>query len=413
MPVPIVKDTTYITSYHSSLGQFAFSSGYFFGGVDNAPLHAPADSLAGGNGVYKYGASAFPDSTFNATNYWVDAVFEQIPGADTRRPLISDVSPAAGATGLPATTKVTATFDEPLDPLTVNAGSFTLADGDGNAGGGSGDLRLRHAEGHAHAPGSARAREDLHRHGQERHRRSGGPVGQPAGRGQDLVLQHVLAVPLHGLRGRRRSARRRQQRSAGRGGDEVPLGRGRLHHGAALLQAAQQHGLARGAPVVRHRRAPGGGHVHRRDRLGVAAGGPAQPGADHEGHHLHHVLLRERRALRRSAPATSTRASTVRPCTLPAPRPPAATASTSTGPAPSPIRPSTRPTTGSMRPSTAPSRRTRAGRRSRSRRPRPAPPTFRPRSRSLRPSTSRSPPRASPARTSRSATRTATWSRPT
>ncbi len=80
MPVPIAKDTTYITSYHSSLGQFAFSSGYFFGGVDNAPLHAPADSLAGGNGVYKYGASAFPDSTFNATNYWVDAVFEQTAG---------------------------------------------------------------------------------------------------------------------------------------------------------------------------------------------------------------------------------------------------------------------------------------------------------------------------------------------
>ena len=45
----------------------------------DAPLHAPADCLAGGNGVYKYGASAFPDSTFNATNYWVDAVFEQTP----------------------------------------------------------------------------------------------------------------------------------------------------------------------------------------------------------------------------------------------------------------------------------------------------------------------------------------------
>ena len=46
-------------------------------GMDNAPLHAPESSaVSGGNGVYGYGSSpAFPTSTYNTTNYWVDVVF--------------------------------------------------------------------------------------------------------------------------------------------------------------------------------------------------------------------------------------------------------------------------------------------------------------------------------------------------
>ena len=133
VPVQITRDTVYITSYHSSQGRFGFSGGYFFAGVDRAPLHAPSDASAGGNGVYRYGASGFPDQTFNATNYWVDAVFDRAPPLDTRAPQLSATSPAAGATGVALTAPVTATFDEPLNPLTVNAGSFVLADEAGNA----------------------------------------------------------------------------------------------------------------------------------------------------------------------------------------------------------------------------------------------------------------------------------------
>jgi len=44
--------------------------------VTNGPLTAPASSSSGGNGVYAYGSSsAFPTNTFNASNYWVDVVF--------------------------------------------------------------------------------------------------------------------------------------------------------------------------------------------------------------------------------------------------------------------------------------------------------------------------------------------------
>ena len=35
--------------------------------------------MAGGNGVYVYGESAQPTNTFNATNYWVDVVFDSTP----------------------------------------------------------------------------------------------------------------------------------------------------------------------------------------------------------------------------------------------------------------------------------------------------------------------------------------------
>jgi hypothetical protein len=38
------------------------------------PLHAPASPLVSGNGVYAYGASAFPTNTWRGSNYWVDVV---------------------------------------------------------------------------------------------------------------------------------------------------------------------------------------------------------------------------------------------------------------------------------------------------------------------------------------------------
>jgi hypothetical protein len=45
-------------------------------GADNPPLHSFANGLSA-NGVYAYGAtSAFPVNSFNATNYWVDVLFD-------------------------------------------------------------------------------------------------------------------------------------------------------------------------------------------------------------------------------------------------------------------------------------------------------------------------------------------------
>jgi hypothetical protein len=77
-PVDIDANTTYVASYHAPNGRYAATGNYFSNGRDSAPLHAPSATVANGNGVFKYGASSFPDQSFNATNYWVDVVFEAV-----------------------------------------------------------------------------------------------------------------------------------------------------------------------------------------------------------------------------------------------------------------------------------------------------------------------------------------------
>jgi hypothetical protein len=76
-PVAVTAGTTYVVSYLAPNGHYAASGGAFSSGpTDNSPLHALAD-FTSANGVYRYGASsAFPSDSWNATNYWVDVLFD-------------------------------------------------------------------------------------------------------------------------------------------------------------------------------------------------------------------------------------------------------------------------------------------------------------------------------------------------
>jgi len=76
-PVTISANTVYVASYHVTGGHYSADANYFAAsGMDNGPLHALANGVSGGNGVYRYGTSSvFPDLTWNAANYWVDVVF--------------------------------------------------------------------------------------------------------------------------------------------------------------------------------------------------------------------------------------------------------------------------------------------------------------------------------------------------
>lgn len=78
-PVRISKDERYVASYHTHAGHYSFDGGYFaFAGVDNRPLHAPADDPGGQrNGVfaYSFNDSTFPSIGYGGANYWVDVVF--------------------------------------------------------------------------------------------------------------------------------------------------------------------------------------------------------------------------------------------------------------------------------------------------------------------------------------------------
>jgi hypothetical protein len=75
-PVAIAAGTTYIASYHTN-GDYSADNNYFTTAHTNGSLTAPASGTSGGDGVYAYGTgSVFPTNTFNASNYWVDVVFE-------------------------------------------------------------------------------------------------------------------------------------------------------------------------------------------------------------------------------------------------------------------------------------------------------------------------------------------------
>jgi hypothetical protein len=75
-PVAITANTVYVASYHANAGHYSDDQSFFINtGVDNLPLHALANGVSA-NGVYAYGAtSAFPNQTWNSSNYWVDVVF--------------------------------------------------------------------------------------------------------------------------------------------------------------------------------------------------------------------------------------------------------------------------------------------------------------------------------------------------
>ena len=78
--------------------------------------------------MFGYSAtSAFPTSSFLATNYYVDPVFVAA-AADSVAPTVITTLPAAGATGVSTIQAVTATYSEPVQPATV---SFVLK-GPGN-----------------------------------------------------------------------------------------------------------------------------------------------------------------------------------------------------------------------------------------------------------------------------------------
>ena len=127
-PVPINANITYVASYHTGTGYYSLDNNYFTSGsVVNGPLEALEDGIDGGNGVYTYNAqSTFPSQSYNGSNYWVDVVFEI--GPDTTPPTITDISPPQGASGIFPDTNATATFNEAIDPATINENTFELRD---------------------------------------------------------------------------------------------------------------------------------------------------------------------------------------------------------------------------------------------------------------------------------------------
>ena len=127
-PVAIAANTVYVVSYHANNGHYGADQGYFATtGVDNPPLHALANGVSGGNGVYAYGTSSvFPNQTWNTANYWVDVVFSPA-SAPTLQSIA--VTPSSPTLAIGATQQFTATgsySDGTTQNLTAQA-SWTSA----------------------------------------------------------------------------------------------------------------------------------------------------------------------------------------------------------------------------------------------------------------------------------------------
>jgi hypothetical protein len=74
-PVLIAPNTTYVVSYHTTVGGYASTVFGFENGRNRGPLHALPSGVAGGNGVHRYAStSEFPDQPWYE-NYWIDVVF--------------------------------------------------------------------------------------------------------------------------------------------------------------------------------------------------------------------------------------------------------------------------------------------------------------------------------------------------
>jgi hypothetical protein len=127
--VPVTANTTYIASYYAPQGNYVATGNFFGAPTDTPPLHAPANSTSGGNGVYLYGSDAFPTSTYGAANYWVDPVFKN----DLTPPSVQTPSPAAGSTGVSVKASVSATFSRSVQAGSVQM-SVTPAGGSAVAG---------------------------------------------------------------------------------------------------------------------------------------------------------------------------------------------------------------------------------------------------------------------------------------
>ncbi len=128
-PVQVTANTTYIASYHTDTGHYSQDVNAFASGIDAPPIRILADGEEGPNGVYAYAAtSTFPTSDYQASNYWVDVVFDDNPGPDTTPPVVLSKLPAAGASGVAVTASVTAIFNEAIDATTVDGTTFELVD---------------------------------------------------------------------------------------------------------------------------------------------------------------------------------------------------------------------------------------------------------------------------------------------
>ncbi|BBH68031.1 hypothetical protein ACTI_47160 [Actinoplanes sp. OR16] len=129
--VPVTAGTQYVASYYAPNGHYAGDAQAFvFSDFVSGPLVAPRSSSVGGNGVFNQG-KGFPNSSYDNTNYYVDVLFVD---NGSSAPVVVANTPGAGATGVAATVKPTATFSKAVESSSVEFAVKKKSDGSAVAG---------------------------------------------------------------------------------------------------------------------------------------------------------------------------------------------------------------------------------------------------------------------------------------
>jgi hypothetical protein len=131
-PISISANTVYIVSYFAPKGHYSDNTGYFSkSGVDRAPLHALQDGTSGPNGVYYYSSNpnsgGFPSNGYQATNYWVDVVFQSSQGSTGSAQLSTSASSLnfGSVTVSSSATQSLSLTSSGTAPATVNSASVS------------------------------------------------------------------------------------------------------------------------------------------------------------------------------------------------------------------------------------------------------------------------------------------------
>ena len=61
-PVSVTANTTYVASHRPPVGRYSVSENYFARATTRGPLIGLQNGSDGANGVYRYGATAFPST---------------------------------------------------------------------------------------------------------------------------------------------------------------------------------------------------------------------------------------------------------------------------------------------------------------------------------------------------------------
>ena len=110
-PVSVSAGANYVVSTYMPNGHYSDSTNFFTTPYVNTPL-------TGTTGLYTYGSDTQPTSTYQASNYYVDAIFT--PGAAASGTLsVTTRTPADTATGVSVSSAVTGTFNGAIDQGTL------------------------------------------------------------------------------------------------------------------------------------------------------------------------------------------------------------------------------------------------------------------------------------------------------